>query len=117
VRGQVSGTYVGTNELTTAKGGEGTQNISVVVVQSQNDLNVTFKTASGGQGNGTGTLTDNKISSLSLKNTTPECPGSYGASLEFSGETVKWTYQGKDCNGPVAGHGTATREMQGNSQR
>jgi hypothetical protein len=115
--GQVSGTYVGTNELTTAKGGEGAQKISVVVVQSQNNLNVTFKTASGGQGDGTGTLTGNKVSSLSLKNTTPECPGSYDASLEFSGETVKWAYQGKDCNGPVTGHGTATREMQGSSQR
>ena len=115
--GQVGGTYLGTNELSTAKGGEGAQKISVVVVQSQNNLNVTFKTASGGQGNGTGTLTGNKVSSLSLKGTAPECPGSYDASLEFSGETVKWTYQGKDCNGPVTGQGTATREMQGSSQR
>lgn len=62
--GQVSGTYVGTNELTTAKGVEGAQRISVVIVQSQNNLNVTFKTASGGQGNGTGTLTGNRVSSL-----------------------------------------------------
>ena len=115
--GQVSGTYVGTNELTTAKGGEGAQKISIIVVQSQNNLNVTFETASGGQGNGTGTLTGNKVSSLSLKSSAPECPGSYDASLEFSGETVKWTYQGKDCDGPVTGHGTATREMQGSSQR
>jgi hypothetical protein len=115
--GQVSGTYVGTNELAITKGGEGAQKISVVVVQSQNNLNVTFKTASGGQGDGTGTLTGNKVSSLSLKNTTPECPGSYDASLEFSGETVKWTYQGNDCNGPVIGHGTATRDIQGSSQR
>ena len=115
--GQISGTYVGTNELTTAKGGEGAQKISVVIVQSQNNLNVTFETASGGQGNGTGTLTDNKVSSLPLKSSAPECPGSYDASLEFSGETVKWTYQGKDYDGPVTGHGTATREMQGSSQR
>jgi TIR domain len=115
--GQVSGTYVGMNEVTTAKGGEGAQKISIVVVQSHNNLNVTFETASGGQGNGTGTLTGNKVSSLSLKSSAPECPGSYDASLEFSGETVKWTYQGMDCGGSVTGHGTATREMQGSSQR
>ena len=115
--GQVSGTYVGMNEVSTAKGGEGTQKISIIVVQSQNNLNVTFETASGGQGNGTGPLTGNKVSSLSLRSSAPECPGSYDASLEFSGETVKWTYQGKDCGGSVTGHGTATREMQGSSQR
>jgi hypothetical protein len=113
--GQVGGTYVGTNELRAAKG-DGARKISVVVVQSQSNLNVTFKTASGDQGDGTGTLTGNKVSPLSLKGTAPECPGSYDASLEFSGETIKWTYQGQDCNGPVTGHGAATREIQDSSQ-
>jgi len=46
---------------------------------------------------------------MSLQSTAPDCPGSYDASFEFSGEAVSWSFKGQDCGGPMEGHGTAKR--------
>ena len=105
----VAGAYEGTNHATYEKGEQYDQKISIKVEQRERELTVTFQIANGGQGEGVGKLTGNRVEAISLKSTTPNCPGSYQASLEFSGATVSWTSKGKDCNGPMEGRGTAKR--------
>jgi hypothetical protein len=110
-RGRVSGTYAGMLDAIYTNGA-GAQKISITVAQSENNVDVKFETATGGQGEGNGSLANGKIESLPLKSTSNGCPGTYIASLEFSSDAVKWTYQGKDCNGPVEGKGIARRNSE-----
>jgi hypothetical protein len=105
----VAGTYEGTNSATYEKGGQGDQKISITIEQASGDLNVSFQTANGAQGKGSGKLMGNRVESFSLESTTPECPGSYKGSMEFPGDTVTWSYKGEDCGGPMEGHGTAKK--------
>ena len=74
---KVQGTYEGTNSFTLTKGRKGENKISIVVEQSGTKLNVSFVTAAGDLGKGSGTLTDNVVESLPLVSTNPGCPGSY----------------------------------------
>jgi hypothetical protein len=41
--------------------------------------------------------------------TTPGFPGAYQTSFKFSDDAVSWTYKGRDCGGPMEGHGTAKK--------
>jgi hypothetical protein len=106
---KVQGTYEGTNSATYGNGGHGEQQISFVVEQTGTQVNVNFHSPNGSQGKGTGTLAGNSIEMMSLQSTTPDCPGSYEASLKFNGENVSWSYKGQDCGGPITGHGTAKK--------
>ena len=106
---QVGGKYEGTNYGSYGARGSGDQKISIIVAQSGDTINVTFQTASGGEGKGTGTLTDGTASSIKVESTAPNCPGSYVASLKFDGDTVTWSFEGQDCGGPMQGYGTAKR--------
>jgi hypothetical protein len=106
---KVSGTYEGMNIATYNAGGQGEQKITITVEQTENDLKVSFQTASGGQGKGTGTLKGNEVESMSLQSVAPGCPGSYDASFQFADETVSWSFKGQDCGGAMEGHGTAKR--------
>jgi hypothetical protein len=94
---KVSGTYQGTNTATYKRGGQGEQEISLTVAQSGDDVKISFQTANGGQGTGTGKLTGSKVAPLSLQSTAPDCPGSYQGSIGFSGDIASWSYQGQDC--------------------
>lgn len=105
----VGGTYEGMNNVSYKSVGQGEQKISIYIEQIGSDLNVSFQSVLGGQGKGTGKLTGSQVKSISLQSTAPECPGSYEASFEFAGDSVSWSYKGKDCGGPMEGHGTAKR--------
>lgn len=105
----VGGTYEGMNNTKYENGGQGEQKISITVKQIGSAVNVSFQTASGGQGKGDATIAGVEVKSMRLQSTTPECPGTYDASLQFSGETVSWAYKGQDCGGPMEGSGTAKR--------
>lgn len=106
----VSGTYNGTNYTTYKHGPQGEQQIALIVYQNGDDVTVTFRTALGDYGKGTGKLKGTRIDSMPLQSAAAmECAGSYDASVEFSGDTAKWSFKGNDCNGPMEGHGTATR--------
>jgi len=106
----VAGKYEGVNYTTYKTGGEGDQKISISVEQTGNQLEVSFQTPGGGQGEGTGILEGNALKTISLKSTTPNCPGSYQGSLEFNDDgSVNWSFKGQDCSGPVEGHGNAKK--------
>jgi len=109
VLNKVSGTYEGMNISTYNAGGQGEQKITITVEQTENDLNVTFHTAAGGEGKGTGTLKGNEVESMSLQSTAAGCSGSYDASFKFADDTVTWSFKGQDCGGSMDGHGTAKR--------
>jgi hypothetical protein len=102
------GPYEGTNNTTYKKGGEGQSKVSISVAQNGDDIEVTFKTASGGQGSGTGKLAG-ATAPIAFQSTTPNCPGSYHGSITFSDTGLSWTYEGEDCGGPMEGHGTANK--------
>jgi len=104
-----AGYYEGINNTTYEKGGQSEQKITISVQQIGGDLKVRFQTAVGGQGEGMGTLSGNRIESISLHSTVPECPGSYDGSLSFAENSVTWSYKGQDCAGPMKGHGTAKK--------
>jgi hypothetical protein len=107
----VDGTYEGTNRIVykTPGVGDGDQKIIITIEQFDNSLHVKFRTPLGGQGEGTGTLSGNRVDSISLTSTTVGCPGSYQATFSFSGNAVSWSYDGQDCGGLMEGHGTAKR--------
>ena len=105
----VTGTYEGMNNATYEKGGQAEQKISITIEQVSGDLNVSFQTANGAQGKGSGKLTGTRVELMSLESTTPGCPGSYKGSMEFPGDTVTWSYKGEDCGGAMEGHGTAKK--------
>jgi hypothetical protein len=105
----VAGTYEGTNSATYEKGGQADQKIMITIEKGSSDLNVSFQTANGAQGKGSGKLTGTRVESMSLESTTPGCPGSYQGSMEFPGDTVTWSYKGEDCGGAMEGHGTAKK--------
>jgi len=105
----VAGNYEGINNATYEKGGQAEQKITVSFQQTGSDLKVRFKTPTGEQGEGMGTLKGNRVESISLHSTAPECPGSYDGSFSFSDNSVNWSYKGQDCGGPMEGHGTATK--------
>jgi hypothetical protein len=67
------------------------------------------RSALGGRGTGAGTIKDNVIEGMSLQSELSNCPGTYTASLVFRDDTVSWTYTGRDCSGPVRGHGQAKK--------
>lgn len=108
----VNGKYEGTNYATYKVGGKGDEKISIVVEQTGSKLQVSFQTASGGQGKGEGQLKENEVKSISLQSTAPGCPGSYDGSLKFNGNNLSWLFKGQDCGGPMEGHGTAARTKQ-----
>lgn len=105
----VEGTYEGTNTSNYKSGGEGEQKITIHVIQSGDDLTVSFQTPTGGQGKGDGKLLGDTVKSLTLQSTAPGCPGSYTGSLKFAGNTMSWSFEGSDCGGPMEGRGTAKR--------
>ena len=105
----VAGSYEGMNYTTYKTGAKGEGRASLVVEQANNKVSMTFRTASGGQGKGTGSLSGATANSISLQSTTPDCPGSYVASFDFKGDTVSWSYKGEDCGGAVEGHGMAKK--------
>jgi hypothetical protein len=107
----VQGTYEGTNHVTYAKGSQGDQKISIVVEQIETELKASFKTAAGGQGQGTGKLGSDGVATILFQGTTESCPGSFEASLKFVGDTASWTYKGEDCDGLMEGHGSAQRKL------
>jgi len=104
----VAGNYAGTNNASYAGKGQGQQQISITIQQNGSDLKLSFQTPLGGQGEGTGKLTGNRIESI-LHSTAPGCPGSYDGSFSFADDSVSWTYRGTDCGGALEGHGTATK--------
>lgn len=103
------GTYEGTNTSTYKSGGEAEQKITINVLQSGDDLTVSFQTPTGGRGKGQGKLSGDAVNSLTLQSTVPECPGSYTGSLKFAGDTMSWSFEGSDCGGSMEGRGTAKR--------
>jgi hypothetical protein len=105
----VAGNYEGTNNSSYEGKGQGEQKISLTIQQNGSDLKVSFQTSLGGQGEGTGKLTGNRVESISLHSTAPDCPGSYDGSLSFVDNSASWSYKGTDCGGPMEGHGTATK--------
>lgn len=105
---QVHGTYEGMNHFTYKNGGEGDQQISLIVEQNNANVTVGYQTANRTQGKGAGTLTGNTVM-ISIKGLAPECPGSLEASLEFGSDAVNWSFKGEDCNGPMEGRGTAKK--------
>jgi hypothetical protein len=105
----VSGTYEGMNASTYNKGGDGEQKIVLNVEQAGSDVKLSFRTASGGMGEGTGKIVDERIASMTLQSTAPGCSGAYNASIEFSGDNMNWTFKGDDCGGAMEGHGTAKK--------
>ena len=105
----VGGTYVGTNTTIYKRGPQGEQNISVIVAQTGNEVKVTFQTALGEQGKGVGTLKGTRVEALSLQSEVAGCPAKYEASIDFSGDTVSWSFKGEDCSGPMEGRGSAKR--------
>jgi hypothetical protein len=106
----VAGTYDGINRTIYKQGTQGEQRIALIVDQAGSEVNVTFRTGLGDYGKGTGKLNGSRIDSMPLQSTADwPCAGSYEASVEFSGDTAKWSFKGEDCNGPMEGHGTATR--------
>ncbi len=105
----VGGTYDGTVNTNYKNGGESEQKVSITVEQNASAVNVSFQAGGGGQGKGSGTLDGDVIDPVTLQSTTPGCPGSYEGSIKFVGDTVNFSYSGKDCGGEMEGHGTATR--------
>jgi hypothetical protein len=105
----IAGNYEGTVDATYQKSGQSEQKISVTIQPNGSDLKVSFQTAGGGQGEGTGKLTGNRVESISLKSAAPNCPGSYNGSMSFADNSVSWSYKGTDCGGAMEGHGTATK--------
>ena len=106
---KASGTYEGMNIATVNASGQGEEKITITVEQTENDLKVSFQTASGGEGKGTGTLKGDEVASMSLQSTAPGCPGSYDVSFKFADGTMSWSFKGQDCGGSKEGHGTAKR--------
>ena len=106
---QVGGTYEGSNHASYGTGGAGEEKISFFVIQTGETIDVTFQTAAGGKGKGTGRLAGSEVNSMPIQSTIPSCPGSYVASLKFNGDTVNWSYKGKDCGGSMQGYGSAKR--------
>ncbi len=107
---RVAGTYDGINHTTYGNRVQGEQKISLIVDQTGDEVSVTFRTPLGEYGKGKGKLNGTRIDSMSLQSaSSPACTGSYETSVEFAGETAKWSFKGKDCNGEMEGHGTATR--------
>ena len=105
----VVGNYEGINTAKYKKGGAGEQKIAISIQQNGSDLKLKFQTANGGQGEGTGKLGNNRVDTLSLRSTAPECPGSYDGSLSFADNSMSWSYKGQDCGGPMEGRGTAKK--------
>jgi hypothetical protein len=105
----VTGTYEGTTNTSYKNGALSEQKMSMIVEQNGSDINVSYRTAAGGEGKGVGKLNGASVKSISLESTTPGCPGSYEASLDFSSDTVSWSFKGEDCGGPMEGHGTGKR--------
>jgi hypothetical protein len=106
----VAGTYDGVNQTTYQHGPQGEQQIALIVGQTGDEVSVTFRTALGDFGKGTGKLNGSRIDSMPLySDASVQCAGSYEASVEFAGDTAKWSFKGKDCNGPMEGRGTAKR--------
>jgi hypothetical protein len=105
----VEGTYKGANKSIYKKGGEAEQEITIHVIQSGDNVTISFQTPTGGQGKGEGNLSGDTVKSLTLQSTAPECPGSYKGSLKFEGDTMSWSYEGSDCGGSMEGSGTAKR--------
>jgi hypothetical protein len=105
----VGGTYEGMNSAVYERGGQGEQKITVTVKQTGNHVDVSFATASGDQGKGSGTLSGSVVEPLTLESTAPACPGSYQGALKFSDNGMSWSYKGQDCGGSMEGQGTAKR--------
>jgi hypothetical protein len=105
----VAGIYEGINNVTYERGGQGEHKIKITVKQTGDVINLTFGTAHGAQGKGSGTLSAAVVEKMSFESTTPGCPGSYEGTLNFSSNELNWSYKGQDCAGPVEGHGTAKR--------
>jgi hypothetical protein len=107
----VAGKYEGTNHTTyKSANAEGDQRISIDIEQTGNQLKLSFQTPNGGQGEGTGVLEGNVVNAIVLKSTAPSCPGSYEGSFEFNDDgSMKWSFKGQDCSGPMEGYGTAKK--------
>jgi tetratricopeptide (TPR) repeat protein len=106
---QIQGTYVGLNATSQLPG---EHQLSLTFRKSGTDVDVTYQSALGGRGRGTGRLAGDSIEGMKLTNEAPNCAGSYTASLVFSKDTVSWSYEGQDCGGPVKGHGVAKKTGQ-----
>jgi hypothetical protein len=108
----VAGNYEGMNYISYGNKGEAEQKVSINIQLKGSDLKISFQTANGASGEGTGKLTGNRAESISLHSTTPGCPGSYAGPLSFADNSVSWSYKGEDCAGPMEGHGTAPKVTQ-----
>ena len=106
----VAGTYEGIDRTTYGNRVQGEQKIALIVDQTGDEVSVSFRTPLGEYGKGKGKLNGARIEPMSLQSASnPACTGSYETSVEFAGDTAKWSFKGKDCNGEMEGHGTATR--------
>ena len=108
----VAGNYEGMNYISYGKTGQAEQKVSVTIQQNGSDLKVSFRTPDGASGEGTGKLTANRAELVSLRSTTPGCPGTYDGSMSFADNSLSWSYTGKDCGGSMEGHGTAPKVTQ-----
>jgi hypothetical protein len=105
-----AGKYEGMNHTTYKTGAEGDQRISIDIEQTGNQLKLSFQTANGGQGEGTGVLEGNAVKTIVLKSSAPNCPGSYEGPLEFNDDgSMNWSFKGQDCGGQIEGYGTAKK--------
>ena len=104
-----AGNYEGMNYISYGKKGEAEQKVSITVQLNGSDLKLSFQTANGASGEGTGKLMNNRVEPISLHSTTPGCPGSYNGSMSFADNSASWSYKGDDCGGAMEGHGTATK--------
>ena len=104
----VSGVYHGTYTATQVPG-----ELKIVLTFRQDGtmLSGTYSTSTGVSGVGSGVLSNN-TAKMAWKNTTPKCPGTYNGIYTFVGQTVTWTYSGKDCAGPEKGKGQAKRVLE-----
>jgi hypothetical protein len=106
----VSGKYEGKNYAADKSGGQTEEKIFIDIEQIDQQIAVRFKAANGAQGEGKGVLEGNKVKIILLNSTTPNCPGSYQASMEFNkNNSLNWAFKGQDCSGVIEGHGTAEK--------
>jgi hypothetical protein len=104
----ISGSYEGTNTFE-SRGLKSDAQISLVIQLSGDKVTVTYKTATGATGSGTGAISTATMMTKIMLESHPSCPGSFATQFLFSPDAVSWVYTGQDCSGPQQGHGRAKK--------
>lgn len=83
--------------------------ITLVFHQSGRIVTGGFVTSTGVYGSGTGSVSGSSVT-ITWRNSTPQCPGRYQGTYRISGNTMTWSYTGRDCLGVERGSGSASRQ-------